>query len=156
MPNAAAQRIYVPECVQVASSLLNQLRGTHRALIGEICQMEALTAEPKFDPARCMARRWKISQAGLARHTLSARICDYLAERCEPQDVELVQEVRNADRELLRCSAGHVSTWRAQTIGADWRGYCQASREIRARLFEQVKLEQRLLYPLLEDCARRR
>jgi hypothetical protein len=151
--HAAASRIYIPESAQVARTMLDQLRGAHHALLMEIANMESLTLERRLDTGRCMAGRWKISQASLARRMLSARICDYFLARCSLPDTDHLLDLRSADRELVGRSANHVATWSAQAISGDWRGYCAASRDIRARMNEHIVREQRALYPLLERSA---
>lgn len=155
MRNAATARHYVPESAPAAKSLLADLRDAHRQLLAELDNMEAITGQPEYDRARCATGRWKISQASLARRVLSSRICDFFLPRCGPADVVSLRNLQEADRELLRKSGDHVRRWTAETIERDWRGYCQASQEIRWLLHAHLAVEQRLLYPLLERSASR-
>ena len=153
MNQAASKPIYVPETAQVASTMLAQLRGAHHNLRAEIANMEVLTAEAELDASRCMAGRWKISQASLARRTLSARICDYFLTRCTLAESQDLQALREADRAMLRKSAAHVVDWTATAILADWARYCAASRAIRAEMLKLIAREQAVLCPLLERSA---
>ena len=153
MPDAAIHRLHASESVLVKRSLLGQLRAAHRALAAQIASMEAMTAAAGFEPVRCMAERWKISQASLARRLLAGRICDYLLARRGPPETQSLLALRDSDRELLRRSASHVARWSPQAISVDWRGYCAASRDIRARMQEQMAREQRVLFPLLAGAA---
>ena len=149
MTNPAARRFPISDSAVLERSMLSQLRSAHRTLVAQIANMESVTVGTRHDPAVCMAGRWKISQASLARRVLSARICDYLLARRGPPDTDRLLALRQADRELLGRSAGHIAKWSPDAIGADWRGYCVASCEIRVRMREQIVQEERVLYPLL-------
>lgn len=155
MRNAAVASQYIPESAQVAQSLLTDLKQAHRDLLAELANMDDITRQPAYDKARCATGRWKISQASLARRVLASRICDYFLTRCEPADVGALRDLQEADRDLLRKSAGHVAHWTGEAIEHDWRDYCKASQEIRWLMHSYLAVEQRLLYPLLERAARR-
>ncbi len=156
VPHAATRPIYVPESAQVAQSLLAELKGAHRALLSEMANMESVTSKADMDQMRCVAARWKISQASLSRRTLAARICDYFLVRSPPAETAALRALRDDDQALLRRSASYVAAWSNSGIAADWAGYCAASRDIRVAMHDQIGREQRVLFPLLERLASRR
>ena len=151
--HAATRRLHFSDSALLERSMLSQMRRAHHALVAQIANMESLTVGIRYEPAACMAGRWKISQASLARRVLSARICDYLLARRGPHETERLLALRHADRDLLRLSAGHVANWSPQAIGVDWRGYCAASCAIRMRMRKQIFHEESVLYPLLGHWA---
>lgn len=152
---AAAHRPHVPESARVAGMFLADLQSAHRALLGEVANMDLLTREPTLDPLRFTAGRWKISQASLRRRTLSSRIREYFRARGTAADIRDLIELEKADQTLLRASASHISIWSLNAIRGDWPGYCQYSRQIRHQMDRFITLEQRELYPLLEKAANR-
>lgn len=153
MSQPAYRRPHVPEPARVAGTFLAGLESAHRALLAEMASIDQLTREPALDSLRLTAARWKISQASLRRLTLSARIREYFRARGTADEIRKLMELEIADRALLRASADHIRIWSAQTIGDDWPGYCQASRQIREQMQQFIALEQRQLYPLLEKAA---
>ena len=153
-PNTA-RRLYVPESADVARTLLGELRNAHRHLIGQLRAMDALTSERVVDPTMCATSRWRLGQASLGRRLLAARICDYFLPRLEPERRTGLRALAEADRALLLVSSAHLSRWPAMSIQSDWPGFCSASREMQGRTYEQIAFEQRLLYPMLEEAARR-
>ena len=154
MRNAALAQAYVPDISRAAEVLLAELQGTHRDLLEQMANMEAITSERDYDVARLATGRWKISQASLARRTLANRICEYLLRRCEPAEARALKDLQATDRALLRVSAEHVGHWRAAQIAEDWRGYCCASRAVRSRMHAHVAVEQKVLYGILERAIR--
>ena len=136
------------------AALLEALRQTHRQLLAEMANMEDLTREKAPDRRRYSQVRWRLSQASLARRTLSARICAGLGAMVEQKDRQTLKEIRTADCELARNSAAHIHRWSADRIEADWLGYCQASREMRWKMEAHLDMERRFLLPLLERPAR--
>jgi hypothetical protein len=154
MRNAALARSYVPEIAQVADVHLAKLQESHRDLLAQMANMEAITSEGDYEVARLANGRWKISHASLVRRTLASRICEYLLPRCEAAEILALKDLQAADRDFLRASADHVGKWRAEQIAADWRGYCRASREVRRRMHAHIAVEQRVLYGILERAVR--
>jgi hypothetical protein len=152
-PVPSAARLYVPDSAHVALTFLAQLRAAHRQLLVHVEQLEHACGTIPPDRSTLSTLRWRLGQASLARRLLSGRICDYFASRCGPADAEALQAVRAADRALLAMSGSHLGKWTADTIFADWPGYCRDGRAIRQRTLEHVGLEQRILYPLLERAA---
>lgn len=153
-PNTA-RRLYVPESAHVARTLLSELRNAHRHLISQLLAMDALTSEREVDPTMCATSRWRLSQASLGRRLLVARICDYFLPRLDPDWRTELRALAEADRGLLLVSSAHLGRWPASSIQADWPGFCSASREMQRKTHAHIALEQRVLYPLLEEAARR-
>lgn len=155
MPISAARRIHVPESAQVARAFLADLRQVHRDLLACILHLETMACQVTPERSALTNARWKLGQASLARRLLATRICDYLDKRCDPGTALHLQELRQADRDMLKLSAAHLGKWSADSIYEDWEGYCHEGRAIRRRAHDHVALEQRLLYPLLEQVVRR-
>jgi hypothetical protein len=153
VPNAA-RRIYEPESAHVARMFLNELRGAHRNLMARMQDLDNLSAEDQPDHTAVATARWKLGQASLSRRLLVGRICEYfIGRRNGAQTVEL-SRLQMADRELLGISANHLSKWTAETISRDWRGYRSAGSAIRRQTYDHIAIEQRVLYPLLEQATR--
>ena len=136
-----------------ASSFLTELRQAHEFLIAAMEVMDRLTRQSNADPSCFANARWRISQASLARRTLWGAIFRHLLPRANLKDVVELERLATADREMLRYSANHISTWVPGRIDADWEGYCEASRAIRWRMKACLGAERRILYPLLDREA---
>lgn len=154
MPNTAARRPYVPESAHVARAFLDDLRSAHRNLIARMEALDRLARGAIPDPTVLSMARWKLGQASLSRRLLTGRICEYFLLRCDGPEVEELVRLQQADRAMLRLSAEHLGKWTMESIARDWPGYCRAGTEIRRRTHDHIALEQRLLYPLLEQVGR--
>lgn len=144
-----------PHGQSAAWSLLTQLEQAHAQLTQEMKTIDSITRGNQPDDGSFAGARWQISQASLRKRTLVARIVDFLAARLDPDASLPVKGVRVADQQMLRMSAVHVRTWTLHAIQQDWDGYCVASREIRAHMGEQVRLEKQVLSPPLISLAQR-
>jgi hypothetical protein len=136
-------------------ALLASLRTSHEVLVTEMENMESLTREATPEDSRLPGMRWRLSQASLARRTLSARICDHIQPVVEALELAEIKQLQVADRAWARESAAHIAHWSARSIQQDWEDYCRASRRIRWKMRGHLKMEQRLLFPILERLARR-
>ena len=134
-------------------SLLDDLRDAHARLFAEIANMDALTDLPTADWHQFCAARWRISEASLARRSLAARIIDYLLTRVGAEQVASLKVLKAEDQAMLRTSAQHVSAWSLRAIQDDWRGYCRASRKLRAEMTAFLLAEQRVLFSILGTHA---
>jgi len=65
-------------------------------------------------------------------------------------DREAIENIVQLDRQMMVKSAAHVRRWTAQTIDADWAGYCDASRRIRRQMASGLEAEKLILFPILE------
>ena len=63
-------------------------------------------------------------------------------------DLRLIQE---ADIRLLKASVNHIALWKPADAIANWRLYSEAEADLLQRMVGLVALEQRLLYPILEQ-----
>ena len=151
MPNAAARPLYVPDSAHVARTLLTELRSAHRELMWQISAMEKLTREPAFDPKTCTNGRWRLSQASLARRLLASRIGDFFLVRVSENEREDLKSLMLADQALLRDSSAHLGRWSGEGIKSDWPNFCREAREMFRKTQRHIALEQRVLYPLLEQ-----
>jgi hypothetical protein len=150
---AAARRLYVPESAHVARTFLAELRQVHRELMAQIDRLEAMTCDAEPDRTALTTLRWKLGQASLARRLLAGRICEYFEERCDAEQVALLRDLRRADQEMLRLSAAHLAKWSADNIFGDWPAFCREGRAMRRKSYDHIALEQRVLYPVLEQAA---
>ncbi|MDP9423284.1 MAG: hypothetical protein M3Q19_10740 [Pseudomonadota bacterium] len=135
-------------------ALLASIRTCHERLAAEIDNMESLTQEAKLDTFRLSSLRWRLSQASLARRTLSSRLCDQVRPFLAATDLANIKQLQEADRALARESANHVGRWSAGSIEERWADYCEASREVRRKMAIHLELEQKLLFPILARLAR--
>lgn len=155
MPQVIARRLYVPETALVARTFLSELRAAHRALLGQLSAMEALVAQPGIDPGTCATRRWRLSQAGLARRLVAARVCDYFLTRLGPAQVAKLKQLIEEDQALLRESSAHLGRWGAEAVRQDWPSFCRDARAMCEKAQAFIAAEQKLVYPILEELADR-
>ena len=137
-----------------SQALLASIRTCHERLATEMDNMESLTSEAEFDGFRLSSQRWRLSQASLARRTLSVRICDQIRPIVAALELADIKQLQEADRALARESATHVGRWSAGSIQQYWDDYCLASREMRRKMATHLGMEQKLLFPILERLAR--
>jgi hypothetical protein len=153
---AAHQRTYqFSQNGAPSSTLLVELSGAHDDLLREMENVGAVTSGPAPDSAQVAAARWRLSKASLRRRSLSARIMEFLDARVDTDDLPHLAAFKAADQMMMRRSAEHVHQWTMHGIGEDWKGYCAASRDIRALVKAHVELEQRSIYPILERLSAR-
>jgi len=150
---ATARTSFEVEPAPLFASMLEDLHQAHRRLFGEMANMDALTQQPNVEWPSLCAARWRISEASLARRSLAARITDHLLLRADGADAAALKSLQAADQSMLRTSARHVSAWPIGAIQGDWRGYCRASRELRAQMEEFLRTEQRVLLPILQRAS---
>src|SRR3954447_922218 len=147
----AANRLYVPESVSVARTLFSELRGAHRRLIVEMAAMDRITGEPLADAALCATARWRLGQASLQRRLIAVRICDYFLHRLDGNPRDQLRRLALADQALLRDSSAHLVRWSMRSLGEDWLGFRRDSRDMHRKKHAHIGLEQKLLYPVLEE-----
>lgn len=150
----AANRVFVPESVHVARTLLSELRSAHRRLIAEMAAMDRLINEDAADVASCATARWRLGQASLQRRLIAARICDYFLPRLDGERCGQLKQLIFADQALLRESSSHLRRWPTTALQEDWTGFGADSRELHRRKHAHIAMEQKLLYPLLQDAAK--
>jgi hypothetical protein len=133
--------------------LLDELKQAHCKVTAQIANMDAITS-PGAKSEGYAAARWRISQASMNRRraSLLARVA-LIADATEQDKVSL-RAIEQADEDLAKRSHAHIAAWAPDRLGADWIGYCSASRRIRLHMLAQISLEQKILYPMLERAER--
>ena len=150
----AANRLFVPESVHVARTLLNELRSAHRRLIAEMAAMDRLTSDDAADTSSCASARWRLGQASLQRRLITARTCDYFIHRLDTTRCDQLKRLILADQALLRESSAHLGRWSTSALQEDWAGFRRDSHDLHRKKHGQIAAEQKLLYPMLQDAAR--
>ena len=152
---AYLQNDEVSKCPSQSSALLVQLSSAHEQLLGEMDNLDRLTLGSQCELQMLATGRWRIGQASLRRRSLASKTFDFLAGRLDGMDLMRLREVQTADQQIMRRSAAHVGNWTTQTICQNWKGYCEASRDIRMHMKAHILLERQSLYPPLERLAER-
>lgn len=137
-----------------ARLLLTELREAHDRLLSAMASLDEITRGPLPSKEGIIDARWNISRASLARRTLWNRIHAYLLVRSTGAAAEDLRWLQEGDMLLLRSSTAHVSRWTVQSVMQEWPAYCEASRQIRAKMKAAISAEQRVIYPLLTAGAR--
>lgn len=122
------------------------LRSLHRDLVATIDELEALTAAPAYDETVLSSVRYRMSRLSGARQQLVAVM---LAER--EREGALSAELRDLKQHIATNrarSTTHIAQWSLREIARDWRGYCDASRGVRAAMRAQIEREKILYHPL--------
>lgn len=135
-------------------ALLAAIKQVQGQLTAEMAKMDALTREERPDRARYSHLRWQLSHYSLMRRMLSAKIFAHLEQIVSQADAEALRTLRASDRELARSSTAHIGRWSTETINIAWLDYCEASRDIRWKMRAYLRMEQQLLFPILERAAR--
>jgi hypothetical protein len=130
-------------------ALLAELTAAHAALLERIAELGAITGQAAAPRLEYSAARMRLSQASIDRRTVLNRTLRHLSEQADDATALVLARVREADGELIAHSVKHLATWTAESISADWRGYCEASREMRDHMARTVHAEAELLKPLL-------
>ena len=138
-----------PQPHESGPALLTELAAAHSALLERIAELGAITG--RAAPARLeyTSARMRLSQASIDRRTVLNRALRHLSDRADDATALVLASVREADGELIAHSVAHLGKWTADSIAADWRGYCEASREMRDHMARTVRAEAELLKPLL-------
>jgi hypothetical protein len=130
--------------------LLDQLRHAHQQLEIALAGMDQAVQAHSAEKSDYAMARWKLSQASRNRRTLVGRICQQLMPLVPPLESETLRNHHSDDLQMLHRSAAHVGRWTMDNIEADWAGYQEASRQIRATMSERLETEKKRLYPILE------
>ena len=134
-----------------SSLLLTRLRAAHQEVLACVELMKDVTRSASPDVRQLTSARLKISQASLARRAVWHSIRGLLQPNVRPVDATVLRELTEADLRLFGESSAHISRWTVEAIQADWIGYQDASRRIRGQMVDAIKLEQSLLYPMLQE-----
>lgn len=132
-----------------AWTILADLQKAHVRLLSTVQTLAKLTGRASADRLEYSAVRFRVSEASLARRIAFRAACDHLLEVGTPSDQQTISRLRSADSDLARRASLHVNRWTTDKVGLDWGGYCNASKEIRRDLLNQIELERAMLCPLL-------
>lgn len=135
-----------------ARDLLDELSRTHREVVQCMAEMDRTTSGGA-DKLVYTRARYAISRASLIRRNLFREACRELSQRVEPVMLDRIREAEDADKELMRLSAAHVSRWTAEQVEVHWPGYVTASKAIRAHMKHELDTEKRIIFPLLQRLA---
>jgi hypothetical protein len=130
--------------------VLSDLKRFHIELIEALEAMEVATQAATPDKSGYSHARWKLGTASRNRRSLVGKICQQLIPSAAPADAAILKELHSDDVKMLHESAAHVGVWTLEMIETRWAEYCQASREIRAKMIERIDMERRRLFPILE------
>lgn len=135
------------------NALLLELHHAHDGIVWAMEGLIRLTSGSLPDQYILNDARWNLSRASTSRRLLWASILHYLSPKVGGFAAHELRRLQETDIELLQASAEHVRNWTAETIFADWPGYCEASQAMRGRMIAAMESEKRILYPMLRDAA---
>jgi hypothetical protein len=140
------------EAEGLAMSELMKLREDHAALARMFRQLGDMVAEPSPPPQLQLfdLRRQLVST--LLAH-LKLEDWSLYPRLIESGDAQLSDTARRFKEEmggLAPAFLAYCEQWNANSIPADWPGYCAATRAILNALTERLTRENRELLPLLE------
>lgn len=136
-----------------SDSLLLELRHAHEQVLCAMEELKRVTCEYSPNERRLTHARWKLSLAGMQRHSTWQRICLFLMSRVSIAEEAELQRLQSIDAKLRTESSEHIGKWTIAAILSDWPGYCDASRAMRWQMIGQMEEEKRILYPLLRTIC---
>ena len=125
----------------------------HEDLLRAMAEMANAAQPDSPNLHKCTTARWKLSKANRARRDLWEKVHLHLQCKVSRQDAEILKRLEDANAELRRASRIHIGRWSAEALGADWQGYCQASRIIRWKIMALVRHERQDLMPILHKAG---
>ena len=135
------------------TTLLEELKRVHQALLDATNAFEAMLRRPELDAVMLAQVRLKLTSANGRRHVMLERVYKALGP-LSPIDEERVRQLRTDSATGLLRSSQHISTWTSRAVEADWLGYVKSSVPVAPSVRMSVRAEQRVLYPLLSSEAR--
>jgi hypothetical protein len=125
------------------------MQSAHAELLGEIARLETATRAAAPGPELAAIRLGLSRASGRRFRLVEQQIIPFLQARAAGAEAEGLARLR-ADMAAARArSSRHVATWSLDAAKKDWRGYCEASAEIRAEMRAQIERERAVLDPLL-------
>lgn len=121
----------------------------HQQLLDAMSVMEELTASSELNPLRLSHARLRVTRASLERRELFRKVVAQLGRNPTTAIAHALAVLQRHDLELLDLTSEHLATWTPARIKADSNGYCESTRNIRAKSRANIEREIRLLYPLL-------
>lgn len=117
-----------------------------------IVALEALMVDEKLaDAAQFSIIRLRLAQANLTRTQVAREACTHLISIIAVDRAEPLRELQQTEIEHFQMISDHIRHWTSQAVQDDWRGYCDATRRVLARVRELISIEKRLLLPLLRE-----
>jgi len=126
-----------------------ELQTLHEQLLDMLDELEALCARPIAEKAALAALRYRLTRTSGARRKLVKRLCMELQMTLPETEIAPVRSLRESNVAAMTSSSDHIGAWSLREIMKDWAGYCQASRQIRRSMRDQIELEKSTLYPYL-------
>lgn len=133
-----------------SASLLAELRQAHESVFRAMEELDRLTHGEVPSREFLSDARWKLSKASMARRILWGRILAHLAPLVDRDAQTNLRRLQQLDFDMLRASSAHVGTWTIEAASVRWRGYCEASRDIRRKMAAGIAQEKRVLYPIMQ------
>jgi iron-sulfur cluster repair protein YtfE (RIC family) len=131
---------------------LAKLRSEHAALIEIARRLSAIIAEPEPpEPAVLFGVRRELNSVLIAH--LKAEdwvLYPRLFASPDPAVEQTAREFSDEMGDLAYAYSAHTQKWTANTIAADWSGYCSETGAILEALGKRIVRENGELYPLLE------
>lgn len=126
-----------------------ELRTLHEQLLEMLGELEALCERPAPDEAALAGLRYRLTRTSGARRKLIEALCVELQMALPQTEIAPIRALRESNVAAMTSSSDHIGTWSLREIMKDWSGYCQASRQIRRSMRDQIELERTTLYPHL-------
>jgi len=131
---------------------LSKLRREHTEIQIIVRKLRYLVSQPSPPPPlHLLALRHELSSTLIAH--LKAEdwlLYPQLMASADPQIAATARAFSEEMGGLAVAYRNHCQSWNADAIGADWAGYCSASRGLIDALNNRITRESRDLYPLLE------
>ena len=116
--------------------------------------MDQILSKREFDAAALTSVRLKLAGIRLTRGPLISKVADFLAGKVTVQEQAMLAELRGSHQRLLQTATMHTSKWTLDAIATNWAQYRAETRELMRQWQAKVEREQRLVYPLVQRCAR--
>ena len=140
------------ETTSGAAKLLScELEQAHDELLQAMAEMAAVTQSDVPVRSAYTRARWRLSVASKRRRAAWEKAKKHLITHCGQATLETLNRLAGSNEELRRASTAHIARWSAESIDADWKGYCEASRAIRWKMMSIVRHERRDILPLLNQ-----
>jgi hypothetical protein len=132
--------------------MLAELRQHHEAIGRLLSALEALCMDAQPDMAKLSVTRLELTRASRARSAyLNLVVYPYVERICTAEQRIAFEKLKSEGILMLVRAGDHVRHWTSRQIAADWRGYCSASAAARQTMWDRMKREADLIYPLLRD-----
>jgi hypothetical protein len=152
MVPASKQPVWDPHDADSPINFLLELEAAHAQV--ELCIVghESIMADVELaDTAEFSAFRFRLARANFARTQIAKQACTHLMSVMPIDQTEPLRQLRQSEIEHSQMISDHIGRWTPNAVQADWRGYCDATQKVVARVRELVSIEQGLLVPRLRE-----